>query len=374
MREELGTRVIEYKIGPFHPDLPGPFQLELGLDGEIIVRAKASSRFSYRGIEKLIQEHFWQSAVSYVDHIDPINAIFYEHVFCLAVEDIGQIEVPKRAQQIRVLVSEISRIVAHLTFIVRMARAVGARTMEHYVLRDRERFLDLMELLTGSRFSHNFIRYGGVASDISEGFIERVLDCCDLIRIRPKEYNDLFTFNQAFIQRTAGQAVISPEMVKKFGITGPNARATRVNVDVRKYPGYSGYQDIDFEPALGKGEFGSLGDAYDRFLVRLREIGQSVEIIKQVLESLEKDSHIGKDFNEYKVLPPGEAYARVESSRGALGCYLVSDGGQSPYRVQFRPPSSSSFMLIPELLIGSSLEDLSVYLSSLDLSISEVDR
>jgi len=374
MLETLSTDIIEYSIGPYHPDLPGPMRITLGLDGELIVSAKTESGFSHRGVERLMQEHFWQSSIAYADHIDPLSSIFYELALCLAGEEIGKITVPKRAQQIRIILSEINRIYSHLTSMVEIAKAVEAPTMAHYVLRDREKFLDLMELLTGSRFSHNFLRFGGVASDISEGFIERVIEVCDLIRVRPKEYNDLFTFNQGFIRRTINQAVLGAKLVEKYGITGPAARAARVNIDVRRSPGYSGYSELNFEPAHGKGEAGVLGDAYDRFIVRLREITQSADIIKQVVEGLKEgpflQSHLETNFK----LPAGEAYVRVESARGVIGCYLVSDGSSSPFRVQFRTPSAALFQAIPDVLIGASLEDLSVYLSSLDISVSEVER
>jgi NADH-quinone oxidoreductase subunit D len=312
--------------------------------------------------------------INYADRLDPENAAFGELALCLAVEKLGGITVPERAQGIRVILSEMTRVSNHFGFLARMADSVGADTMKHYVLRDREKVLDLFELLTGARFSVHFLRYGGVCADVTEGFIERALDFCDLIRKRLKEYNDLFSFNHAFLRRSAGIGVLSPETVARLGITGPNARASGVDFDVRKAHIYSGYNSYDFEVPLGHGEKGVLGDVHDRYLIRLREITQSIEILKQACESLPRGPYLStKVKQDFKVVP-GEAYARIESSRGLLGCFISSDGSEKPNRVQFRVPSVPVLDWIPELVQGARLEDLPVLLASLDFGVAEVDR
>jgi NADH-quinone oxidoreductase subunit D len=306
--------------------------------------------------------------------LSPEGSVFGELVFCLAVEEIGQIAVPPRAQVIRVILSELARLSSHLGFIARMAKSVGADTLFHYVVRDREKTLDLFELLTGSRLSLNFLRFGGVSSDVSEGFIERVLEVCDLIQVRLKEYNDLFSFSHAFLKRSANIGVLSVEQIRRFGVTGPNARASGLLIDTRKSHPYSGFDVVDFHIPAGRGEGGTLGDVHDRYLLRLREISQSFEILRQTAENLPggdfSNGRVDKDF----VTLAGEAYARVESPRGLLGCHVVSDGMTKPARVQFRVPSQAHMLVAPELLVGSRLEDLPVILASLDICVSEVDR
>ena len=374
MTELLGTDLTRWTIGPYHGSLPGAMRLDLRLDGEVIVSGEVETGFLHRGLEKSFELHGWKSAIAYSDHLDPEAAIHGELALCLAVEQIGEIPVPPRAQAIRIMVAELTRISSHFAHMAQMARAVGAPTMMHYVLRDREKLLDLFELLTGARFSLNLLRFGGVCADVTEGFVERVLEACELIRVRLKEYNDLFSYNHSFIRRTRGIGAITADLARRHGATGPNARSSGVAFDVRKIQPYSGYDRLDFDSPVANPADGSMGDAHSRYLLRLREIGQSVEILKQLAESLPSGPFetigVGKDFR----LPSGEGYARIETSRGMLGCHVVSDGGPRPARVSFRTPSSAHIGLIPEAARGHRIEDLPVILASLDLSIAEVDR
>jgi NADH-quinone oxidoreductase subunit D len=371
-QETLRTDLTRWEIGPYHGSLPGPMRLKLKLDGEIVVSGELETGFLHRGLEKSFELHSWQASVAYADHLDPEGAVFGELALCLAVEEIAEIDVPPRAQAIRLILAELGRISSHMVFVVRMARAVGAETMMHYVLRDRERILDLFELLSGARFSLNFMRFGGVKADITEGFIERVLEVCDLIQIRLKEYNDLFTFNHAFLKRTADIGVISPKLIARFGMTGPSARASGVAFDVRKATPYTGYEKIDFLAPIESGP--EAGGAHARFLVHLKEIAQSVAILRQAAERVPQgEFHIARIEKEFAV-PAGEGYSRVESSRGLLGCHVVADDTARPARVQFRTPTSAHLEMIPELIKGIRLEDLCVLLLSLDLGMAEADR
>jgi NADH-quinone oxidoreductase subunit D len=370
----LKTDLTTWEIGPYHSALPGPMRLRLKLDGEIVVSCEVETGFLHRGLEKACELHSWPSLIVYADHLDPEVAVFGELVTCLAVEEIAGIDVPPRAQSIRLLLAELARISGHLAFVVRMAKAVGSETVIHYVLRDREKILDLFELVTGARFSLNFLRFGGVRADVTDGFIERVLEVCELIRVRMKEYNDVFTFNYSFLQRSSRVAPISPETVRFCGITGPNARASGVPFDVRKDIPYIGYDRLDFIAPLGKGEGGALGDVHDRFILRLREINESMEILKQLVDRIPGgqflDSPVLKDYP----VPAGEAYARIESSRGLLGCHIISDGKSGPSRVQYRVPTVANLMAIPYITPGIRVEDLPVVLASMDLGIAEADR
>ncbi|MEO5969547.1 MAG: hypothetical protein ABIQ95_06435 [Bdellovibrionia bacterium] len=373
-RDSYDSDLTLWEIGPYHGSLPAPMRMSLSLDGEIIASCKVETGFLHRGLEKTCELHPWQAVISYADHLDPEVAVFGELAVCLAVEEIGDIEIPPRAKSIRIILCELSRISAHLTFIVRMAKAVGSETIIHYVLRDREKILDLFELLTGARFSLNFLRFGGVNADVTDGFIERVLEVCEMIRIRMREYNDLFTFNQGFLNRTSCLAVISPELIRTCGITGPNSRAAGNPFDIRKNAAYLGYDELDFEVPVGRGEGGSIGDVHDRFLLRLREITQSMEILKQIAEAVPIGNYINPNIEKGYVVPAGEAYSRIESSRGLLGCHVVSDGKSNPSRIQFRPPTLANLMAVSYLVPGIRIEDLPVVLSSLDLGIAEADR
>lgn len=373
-RETLPTDYASWIIGPYHGALPGPMRLRLRLDGEIIVTAEAETGFLHRGLEKAMELHLWGAAPAYADRLDPETAAFQELALCRAVEEIAEISVPERAAIIRLIAGELTRISSHFAFIARLARAVNAETMLHYVLRDRERILDLFELLTGARFALNFLRYGGVAADVTDGFLERVLETCELVRFRLKEYNDLFSFNEAFLRRTVYIGVIPGDFARQLGVSGPNARASGVMTDLRKEDPRSGYERIDFEVPLGQGDGGTVGDAYDRYLVRLREIAQSVEILKQLVEDLPRGPYCSLNPGAEPAIPAGEAYARVEGPRGLIGCHVVSDGGLRPARVQYRVPSMAALRAIPAIVAGARLEDLPVILASLDLSLAEVDR
>ncbi|MGK5083595.1 NADH-quinone oxidoreductase subunit D [Bdellovibrionota bacterium FG-1] len=370
--ECLVTDLTLWEIGPYHGALPGPIKLSLQLDGEIVVSGTVGCGYLHRGLEKAFERHSWQASIPYADHLDPEGAAFGELALCLAVEEISEIEVPERAQVIRVILSELTRISSHMGFMVQMARAVGAETMLHYVLRDRERVLDLFELLSGARFSLNFLRFGGVRADVTEGFIERVLEVCDLAQVRLKEYNDLFTYNHAFLLRTMKVGVLSPEQISKWGVTGPSARASGVGMDIRRAHPYSGYSKWDFEVPVESQASGS--GAHTRFLVHLREIAQSVVILRQAAEKIPPGEFaIGRIDRDFAV-PEGEGYSRIESSRGLLGCHVVSDGSARPARVQFRTPSSAHLLMVPSLLPGIRIEDLPVLLASLDLGVAEADR
>lgn len=372
--EYLPTDLAVWELGPFHSALPGPMLLRLKLDGEVIVDCEVETGFLHKGLEKAMELHPWRSVLPYCDHVEPETAVFGELAFCGAVENIAGIEVPERARAVRVILCELTRISSHLGFIIRMAEAVHSETAVQYVLRDRERILDLFELLTGARFSLNFLRYGGVASDVSEGFLERVLEVCDLVRLRIKEYNDLLSFNQALLKRTVDIGVLEQTLVAEAGLTGPNARASGLPFDARITHPYSGYDRIDFRIPEGEGEFGTRGDAHDRYLIRLREINESIEIIRQLAGGLPNGPYVGDAAFSDGNVPAGEAYFRVESPRGLFGCHVVSDGGPRPHRVQFRTPSVPAVSIVPSLIVGFRIEDLPLILASLDISLAEVDR
>ena len=370
----LSSDLSIWEIGPFHGALPAPFKMRLKVDGEIIVSAQVEAGFLTRGLEAAMQRSPWEAQIVYADHLDAEASAFAELAYCLAAEKLGKIDVPTRAQSVRLVLCELSRISSHLAFAARLARRVGGDTVAHYILRDRERILDLFELLTGARFSLNFLRLGGIRLDVTEGFIERVFEATDLIRERLKEYNDIFSFNTTFVRRSTGVGILNREQILEAKVSGPNARASGVLKDIRKESPYSGYDRVDFHDMISTEEGAGAGDCHERFLIRLREVSQSIDILRQVAEKIPSGPWASTKVTRGFVLPSGEAEVVIESSRGALSCHLVSNGGESPQRVEFKTPSTSIFGLIPEVIRGIQIEDLPMVLASLDLSLSEVDR
>jgi NADH-quinone oxidoreductase subunit D len=369
--ERLATDCSSLVLGPYHSSLPGLMQLSLVLDGEIIVNARIETGFAHRGIEKVFESHNWTAGISLADRVDPEGAIFSELSYCLAVEGLMGIPASPRSQYIRTLVSELSRISSHLGFVARLARSAGAETLFHYIQRDREKFLDLFELLAGSRFSLNFLRFGGVSAEVSDGLIERILEVCAAMKHRFKEYNDIFSYNHGFLARAEGTARVDLEMVRSFGISGPNARASGLADDVRKWSPYVAYSSMDFDIPVGDE---LTGDVHARYMIRIREIVQSMEIVKQCAQALPTGSSEGIRADKKVFVPKGEAWARVESARGMLACHVISDGGERPRRVRFRPASRSSLDVVPHILPGAYIEDLPIILASMDLSLAEIDR
>lgn len=374
LSEAFTTRSSKVKFGPYHEAFSGPLRVVLSLDGEIIVGCEIDPGYTHRGLEKAMELHPWKSQVTYADRLDPETAAFSELAVCMAAEEIGEWVVPERAQRVRILLSELTRISSHQGYMIRLARSVGSETMLHYLLRDRERVLDLFELLSGARYNLNFLCFGGISEDVTEGFLERMLEVCDVIRERIKEYNDLFTYNFANLKRMTYSGVVPLDWVRQHGVTGPNARASGLDFDVRRDHPYSGYERVDFTVPRGEGLYGVPGDCHDRLLVRLRELSQSLEIVRQIGDRIPPGEFRNGAAKDAVRLPAGEAYARVESSRGLLGCHLVSDGGDRPARVQFRVPSQGAFAILPRVLSGCRLEDMPMILSSLDLSAAEFDR
>jgi len=369
--EVFASDLTTWSLGPYHAALPGPMKLNLVLDGEVVVDAVSEVGFTHRGVEKVFELESWTAGISIADRVDPEAAVFGEIAFCQAVEKLLGIQPSLRTLYIRTLTCELSRIVSHLGYIARMSRTCGAETLFHYVTRDRERFVDLFELLTGARFSVNYLRFGGVAHDVSEGFLERVLEACSTMKHRFKEYNDLFSYNQAFLGRSRGLGLITPAAVTEWSITGPNARASGQAFDIRKWAPYAAYGKLDFDPIFGaEGE----GDAHGRYMMRIREIVQSMDLIRQCSESMPQGEVVGMTADSKVRVPQGESFSRVEGPRGLVSCYVSSNGGDRPSRVHFRSASRSALAMISTVLRGCLIEDVPLLVSSFDICVAEVDR
>ncbi len=340
--ETFPTDYSEWTIGPYHDFLVEPMRLHLRLDGEIIVSGEVETGFLHRGLERSIEASDWEGALVLAGHLDPEHSFFGELALCSAVEEVAQIEVPERARFVRELLAELTRVQSHLSFLARMAKALNSKTMLHYALRDRERILDLFELIAGARFSLHFLRYGGVTADVTEGFLERTAEFCDLILLRMQEYNDLLSKNRIFIDRTRSVGEVSADQAARYGLHSLQ------------------------------------GDAYSRYCHRMDGIFRSVQKLRELMGSalegpfISSKSH--KNMDEPFRVPAGESWLKVMTTRGELGCHLVSSGGEKPQRVQFKTPSAFAILLLPELFPGTLVEDLPVLIASLDISIAEVDR
>ncbi|MBI3543989.1 MAG: NADH-quinone oxidoreductase subunit D [Deltaproteobacteria bacterium] len=367
------AQTLTFNVGPHHSAAIGPLRMKVRTDGEMVVSCEPDVGYLHRGIEKLAERMTWTGFMPYTDRVDYLSAIHCNLAYALAVESLAGIAVPERAQTIRVLVGELNRLGSHLLAVGHLANQLGAETALMYALRDRERINNLFEMLCGARLTYSYVRIGGVAADVTEGFIEKTYEFVEYLMPKLKEYHDLLSNNRVFMGRLAHVGVISPATAIDCGLTGPTLRASGVKYDTRKMQPYSGYQKFDFDVPVGKGEVGAVGDAFDRYIVRMRELEQAVSIIKQALDALPEGQFSTALPRLFKA-PKGEAYAAVESPRGTLGVYVSSSGEKNPARVKFRTPSFAALNLFPDLFKNIPLSDVGTIVGSLDIMVSEVDR
>jgi NADH-quinone oxidoreductase subunit D len=313
----------------------------------------------------------WHQGIAVLGRLDPEAAIFGEWVFCLAAERALGIELPGRASAIRVLLAELSRISSHLHQLAVVARAAGAEPVFHFMLREREAVLDLLELVSGSRHSPAFLRFGGVREDVTEGFLERLQEVAQRLLERISEYNDLLTYNEAFVRRVSGRAVISRELVVRHGISGVPSRVFDREQDLR-WKARSGYELVQHQNLPASISSGVPGDLHQRFVLKLQEIIQSGHLLQELSQHLPDGPH--RSEGDFSRLPAGKYFAEVEAPRGRLGLELQSNGGTMPVDLRFRTPSEPLLAALPEFLVGAPVEDLELALASLDLQIGEVDQ
>lgn len=371
--EQVRTNPAVWEVGPFDAALPGVYRLRLVLDGEVIRSAEIEGGYTARGIEKIVDRQSWRGALPLLDRVDPCSAVFMEWAYCLAVESGAELVVPERAIGIRIIVAEISRISAHLIHLARVARAAGSEIALHFLLRERERVLDLLELLTGSRHAPTFLLPGGVREDVTDGFLERVQETAQQLIQRIKEYNDLLTYNQAFVRRTGRSGRITREMAGGHGITGIPARIHTLQPDLRRTDERLGYARYRLQELDRFGAVHEPGDLHHRFVVRLHEIVQSARLLQELALGLPKGEFraerplIAADFE-------GRAMGETEGPRGRIRVSLSSNpDGTGPADTRIESPSVPLFASIPAYLSGAPLEDLSLLLEGLDLCITEVD-
>ena len=389
---DVGEKLI-LNIGPSHPSTHGVLRLVLELDGEVITKADCDIGYLHRGDEKIAENMTWNQFVPYTDRLDYLAPLANNVAYACAVEKLMGYELPPRARVTRVICCELARISAHLLGLGAFAMDVGAMTMFLYTFTEREKIYNLIELLTGARFTTSFTRVGGQARDLPPGFLEGVKEFSEQFVGRLDEFGKMLNRNRIFVDRTKDVGVISAETALDFGLTGPNLRGSGNEYDVRKYFPYLGYETYDFEVPVGR-----TGDCYDRFAVRMEEMRQSVKILLQavakmpggawmvddpknvlppkdkVLTKMEELIHQFLVVTQGPDAPPGEVYFGAENPKGELGFYLSSRGGGVPHRLKIRAPSFCNLGILNALLPGHTVSDVPAILGSIDFVMGECDR
>jgi NADH-quinone oxidoreductase subunit D len=389
----LAGETMLLNMGPQHPSTHGVLRLLLELDGERVVSCIPDIGFLHTGIEKNMEAKTYTQALVMTDRTDYLNTVGNNLVYCLAVEKLVELDVPPRAQAIRVILTELQRIASHLVWLATHALDLAAMSVFLYCFREREMILDILEICSGQRMMTSYIRPGGLWRDVPGEFEPAVRQFLGLFPARIDQYERLLTKNPLFVDRTRGIAVISGADAVRWGLSGPSLRGSGTDFDLRKALPYSGYDQYDFEVPLG-----SRGDVYDRYVVRMEEMRQSLRIAQQALDrlpsgpfrsdnrkfvppprselaqSMEALIHHFKLWTEGFPAPKGGVYVAVESPRGELGCYLEGDGGPRPYRVHFRTPSFAHLQALPILAKGHLVADLVAIIGSLDIVLGDADR
>ncbi|MBI1885589.1 MAG: NADH-quinone oxidoreductase subunit D [Chloroflexi bacterium] len=365
----MKTEPFVVNIGPQHPSTHGVFRMKLTLDGERIIDVDMILGYLHRSMEKLAEERTYTQNIPFTDRADYLAAMTGNLAYCLAAEKLAGVEVPERAQWLRVIMSELQRIASHALAIGTFINDCGAwHTPLMYMLREREKVLDLFEMACGARLTVNYMRIGGVAFDVPDGFVPA---CRALVKEMPDriaEYEGLLLENEILVARARGVGILPADMAIAYSISGPMLRGSGVAWDLRKADPYAVYDQVDFDIPVGTN-----GDSYDRFLVRMEEMRQSVRILEQGLDAL-PGGPVNVDIPVALMPPPGETYARIESPRGELGFYVVSDGGPAPFRFHIRAASYINLSALREMTVGLTVADAIVVLGSVDIVMGEVDR
>jgi NADH-quinone oxidoreductase subunit D len=363
------TEQLVLNMGPQHPSTHGVLRVVLTLDGERVVDADVVIGYLHRGIEKLCENRDWTQIVLLTDRMDYVAAATNNIGYCQTVEKLYSIEVPRRAKYIRTILAELQRLASHQVWLGTHAMDIGDMTVFLYCIRERELILDLFEEYCGARLTYNSMRVGGLPIDLPLGWDKKVLEFCRIQDEKLVEYEELLTHNRIWLERTRNIGVISAADAIGIGLSGPPLRASGVARDVRKDEPYAAYDEFEFDIPLG-----TRGDTYDRYLVRIEEFRQSVRILRQAIEGLPEGPVIGKVPRLIKP-PAGETYHAIESPKGELGYFIVSDGkSQSPYRFRVRPPSFCNLQALRQLVRGHLVADVVALIGTIDIVLGEVDR
>jgi len=369
----LQTQELMVNMGPQHPSTHGVLRLLVTTDGEVVTNVKPILGYLHRCKEKIAEKITYPQYVPYTDRLDYVSACSNNLAYCLTVEKALKLEVPLRAQYIRIIVAELTRISSHLIAFGTYGLDVGAITPFLYAFREREVIMNLFEYLCGSRLTCNYVRIGGVARDIDKKFVDDTTNFLNIFENKIKDYNDLLSYNRIFSQRTKGIGIIPLNLAIKYGLTGPNLRASGLPLDIRKTKPYSSYDKIQFDVPIGKNGIGIVGDCWNRYFVRIEEMIQSAKIIRRALSALPTGPFASKVPRIIKP-PKCEVYESIENPRGELGFYLISDNSDKPFRLKIRAPSFSNLSILEEIGKGVLIADLIAILGSLDIVLGEIDR
>lgn len=365
---QLREGQLVINVGPQHPATHGVLHLVITLEGETIIKIEPHLGYIHRSIEKMSESLSYRQFIYVTSRMDYLSAHINNLACALCVEKGMQIEVPARAQVIRIIMSELTRIASHELWIGAMAMDLGAMTPFFYTFRERETINDIMEQTCGARLTMNYMVPGGVMYDLHPEFVARVKSFITQFKDKVNELEDLVTNNVIFRSRTEGIGILSKEDAISYGCTGPVARASGVDGDVRKRFPYSGYEQLEFDQCLH-----TTGDSFARYIVRIREMHQSIRMIEQLIDGIPEGDFQAKTKAVIK-LPKGEFYTRVETARGELGVYIISEGGTTPYRIKYRSPGFSNLSALDHMARGSKIGDLMATMGTLDLVIPDIDR
>jgi NADH-quinone oxidoreductase subunit D len=366
-REQL----LEVTMGPQHPSTHGVFRMNVVLDGERVVRLKPVFGYLHRNHEKIAENETYLGSMPYTDRLDYMCPLTNNWAYALAVEKLAGIQVPERAEYLRVITGELTRLQNHACLIGFLMQDMGASgTPLMYAFRQREIILDLFEALTGARMMCNYMRFGGCRVDLPAGWLDHAKKVVAEFPRFLDEYERLLVSNEILMDRTQDVGVLSRELAVSAGISGPMARASGVDYDIRKVDRYGIYDRFTFRVPLG-----SHGDVYDRFMIRVLEMRESVSILQQAMRDIPEGAIVDPKTKIRGFRPkPGEAYGRIEAPKGELGFYLVSDGSPNPYRYRVRPPSLVNLTVLEDMCMGRNVADIVVILGSIDIVLGEVDR
>ena len=363
--------LLEVAMGPHHPSTHGVFRMDVALDGERVIRLKPVFGYLHRNHEKIAEGASYLASMPFTDRLDYMCPLTNNWAYALAVEKLAGQEVPERAEYLRVILGELTRVVNHASAIGFLIQEMGASgTPLMYAFKQREKILDLFEALTGARMMVNYMRFGGCRVDATPAWLAAVRTVLDGLPQFADEFENLLCGNEILMARAQGVGVLRPELAVNAGISGPMLRASGVNYDIRKVDGYGIYNRFKFRVPLG-----DHGDVYDRFMIRLLEMRESFGIIDQALKDIPGGPIMDPKAKLRGFRPkPGEAYGRIEAPKGELGFYLISDGGPNPYRYRIRPPSLINLTVLEDMCLGSNVADVVLIFGSVDIVLGEVDR
>lgn len=364
----IRTEEMLLNVGPQHPSTHGVFRIVLKIDGETIIEATPVIGYLHRGTEKLAEDLQYTQIIPYTDRMDYLSAMTNNYVICHAVETMMGIEVPERAEYLRILAMELGRVASHLVWFGTYLLDIGAVSPFLYAFREREMIINLLNELSGARLTFNYMRVGGVKWDAPEGWIDKVREFVPYMRKQLAGYHDLVTGNEIFVSRVKGVGKYTKEEAIAYSLSGANLRSTGVKWDLRKDEPYSIYDRFDFDIPVREE-----GDCLARYFCRLEEIEESLKIIEQAVEQFPSEGEIMAKVPKIIKAPKGEAFVRIESPRGEIGCYIASDGKKEPYRLKFRRPSFYNLQILPKLLEGENMANLIAILGGIDIVLGEVD-